>query len=193
MKELKNEYFILRHGQTTHQTERSHIVYYWPEDKPPASLTKEGQEQIKKRAEYLKDKNIDLIFTSDVLRTRETAEIIAKELGLEVKHDTRLRDINWGIYQGKPMKEAWSFYKRMEEKFTEPPPEGESWEQARERMIDFLKEVDGNYEGKNILIVSHGDPLWLLEGWVRDLSNKELAKQKKEKSTIRVGELRKVT
>ena len=189
---LKNRYFILRHGQTSHQIERPEFVYYWPEDKPPASLTEKGKRQIKEKIQFLKDKKIDLIFSSDTLRTRQTAEIVAKELGLKVILDPRLRDISWGIYQGKPMKEAWAYYKDMEEKFEKPVPEGESWSEVRQRMIDFIKEVEQNYNQKNILIVSHGDPLWLLEAWFQGLSDEELLKSRRGGCPIKIGEARQI-
>jgi len=188
---LRNKYFILRHGETTHQTQEKHLVYYWPDSNPPVSLTKKGQTQIKEIAKYLKDKKIDLIFSSDIFRTRQTAGIIAKELNLQVKQDLRLRDINWGIYQGKTTKEAWAYYKHnMEEKFKKAPPDGESWNELKERMIDFIKEIEKKYNQKNILIVSHGDPLWLLDTWAHGLDDKEALKSRKEGCPIKTGDLK---
>jgi isoleucyl-tRNA synthetase len=187
---FKNKYFILRHGQSRHQIEKPDIIYFWPEDKPPAGLTDLGRKQIKEKANLLKGK-INLIFSSDVLRTKQTAEIVARESGLEVKTDPRLRDINWGTYQGKPMKEAWAYYDhQMERKFEKAPPEGESWSEVQKRMVDFLKEIEKNYQDKNILIVSHGDPLWLLDGWVKELTYKEMLKDRKSGCPIKIGELK---
>jgi len=187
---LRNKYFILRHGETTYQTQEKKLVYYWPDSNPPVSLTKKGQNQIKEVAKYLKDKKIDLIFSSDIFRTQQTTEIVSKELRLKVGYDSRLRDVNFGIFQGKPTTKAWAYYKDPKERFKKAPPKGESWLDVRKRMTSFLKEIDKKYNGKKILIVSHGDPLWLLEGWVSELSDKKLLKQKKENSTIKVGELR---
>jgi len=188
---LRNKYFILRHGQSTHQIEKPGVVYYWPEDKPPANLTNTGRKQIQERVKRLKGKKIDLIFSSDALRTRQTAEIVAKELGLGVKFDQRLRDVNWGVFQGKPMKEAWDYYKHnIEEKFKKAPPEGDSWRDVRKKIVNFIKEIEGKYEGKNILIVSHGDPLWLLDNWVRGLDEKESLKDRKPGCPIKIGELK---
>ncbi|KPJ71720.1 hypothetical protein AMJ50_01130 [Parcubacteria bacterium DG_74_3] len=192
-RKLRNKYFILRHGESTHQVEKPNIVYYWPEDKPPAPLTKKGKEQIKKRARSLKNKNIDLIFSSDAQRTKETANIVAQELGLRVYHDKRLRDINWGIYQGKSTQEAWEYYyHNMEEKFEKFPPQGESWGQLKERMIDFVQDIDKKYREKNILIVSHGDPLWLLDSWAKELDKKEMIKNRKSGCPIKIGDLKKL-
>lgn len=190
---LKNKYFILRHGESTHQIKKPNIVYYWPEDEPPAPLTRVGRRQIKERAKQLKDKKIDLIFSSDVLRTRQAANIVAQELVLEVQYDKRLRDINWGVFQGKTAKEAWGFYNHnMEEKFEKPPLRGESWNDVKKRMVDFIKEIDKKYSKKNILIISHGDPLWLLDSWARGLDNKEALKDRRDGCPIKIGDLRKL-
>ena len=102
-----------------------------------------------------------------------------------------MRDINWGIFQGKPGKEALAYYQHnMKERFKKAPPEGESWPEVQGRVVDFLTEVEKRYEGKTILIVSHGDPLWLLEGWAKALTQEELLDQKERNSTIKTGELR---
>lgn len=190
---LKNKYFILRHGQTTHQIEKPDIVYFWPEDRPPAPLTNAGRKQIREITRYLKNKKINLIFSSDTLRTRQTAEIVAKELDLEVKEDLRLRDINWGIFQGKTQGEAWGYYNHnMEERFKKALPRGENWLDVQKRMIDFIKEIEKNYKEKTILIVSHGDPLWLLDSWFRGLSIEEMLKERRQGCPIKIGELRKL-
>jgi len=189
---LKNNYFILRHGQTIHQTKKRGIVYGWPDDEPPCGLTKFGKEQIKKAAQKLKKKNIDLIFCSDARRTKETAEIVAKELDLRVSYDERLRDVNWGIYQGKSALRAWAYYKNPKLRFKKAPPKGESWDEVRDRMLSIFKELEQKYNGKNILIISHGDPLWLLEGWIKGRSENQLLKQKFTGKMIKTGEVRKL-
>jgi len=189
MLKLKNKYFILRHGQNIHQTKKRGIIYGWPDDNPPCGLTKTGKKQIKKIAKVLKNKKIDLIFSSDTLRTRQTAEIVAKKLGLKVNYDKRLRDINWGIYQGKSIIKAWAYYKNPKLRFKKAPPRGESWQDLKKRVTDFLKEIEKKFKGKNILIVSHGDPLWLLNGLFKGLSKNQLLFQKLRQKTIKTGEL----
>ena len=77
---LKNRYFLLRHGQTIYQVKKRKMIYPWPEINP-IKLTKKGEKQIKKVAKILKNKKIDLIYSSDIYRTKQTARIVAKELG----------------------------------------------------------------------------------------------------------------
>ncbi len=188
---MNNRYYILRHGQTTHQVEKKGIVYFWPEDKPPAKLTKTGKEQVKSVAEKLKNEKIDLIFSSDTLRTRQTSEIVAKKLGLKVLLDKRLRDINWGIYQGKSAVEPYKLFYNITG-FSRTPLKGENWLDCQRRMLNVLQDLEKQYKGKTILIVSHSDPLWLLLGAVQGLTKEEMMKQKLERKTMKVGELQKL-
>lgn len=185
----KNNYFLLRHGQTIYQTEKTDILYPSPEN-PPISLTEEGKKQIEKVAEVLKDKKIDLIFASTFFRTKQTAEIVSKELGIEVIFDKRLIDLNLGKFHGGPEKDYQDFFLNRSEKFTKRPPGGENWNDVKERLIDFLEDIEGKYENKNILIVGHGDPLWLLAGLIKGLEKNEDFLEEKYKGIYPdVGEL----
>lgn len=189
---MRNTYFILRHGQTIHQTKKRGIVYGWPDDSPPAVLTKLGKKQVEKAVQQLKNEKIDLIFSSDILRTRQTAEIVARALDLKINYDERLRDINWGVYQGKSVLRAWAYYRNPKAKFEKAPPEGESWTDCQNRMVEVLREIEERHQGKNVLIISHGDPLWLLEGWIRGRNQNQLLKQRFSGKFIKTGELRKL-
>ncbi len=185
---LKNRYYILRHGQTDWQTKKKEWTY--PKlDSPKIKLTKRGEIQIKEAAQKFKGRKIDLIFSSDFFRTRQTSKIVAKALGVTINFDKRLRDVNLGIYQGG---KKGAFYKRFpkhsQKRFLVGPQSGESWYDCQKRMLNFLKEIDKKHKGRTILIVSHGDPLWLLEGAVRKWSPEKMLKEK-DRSYIKVGEV----
>lgn len=194
-KNFKNKYFILRHGQTTQQKKNKKFIYKWP-DTPPAKLTKTGISQIKKAAKRLKKKRIDLIYSSDIYRTRQTSKIISKELGLRLVFDKRLRDVSLGIYHGRLKKDFFcnsSFgIKSGIKRFSKKPPKGESWNDVKKRLLKFLKETERKHKKKTILIISHGDPLWLLEGILKGFSNKRLLNDISKGNYIKVGELRKL-
>lgn len=173
----KNHYFLLRHGETIYQTEKIDILYPWPE-KNPVILTKKGERQIKKAAKELKKKDIDLIYSSDIFRARQTAEIVSRELGLKVNFDKRLRDLNMGIFQAGPKIAYQKFFPSRRKKFEKRPPKGESWADVKKRVSDFLKEIEKKHKNKKFLIISHGDPLWLLAGILKGLNNKNLLEKK---------------
>ena len=188
---LKNKYFLLRHGQTPYQRDedKKGVLYPSPEN-PPVEITGEGKKQIGEAAEILKDKKIDLIFSSDFFRTQQSAGIVSKELGLEVNLDKRLRDLNIGDFHGGPKERYQSYFSDKKEKFVKRPPNGENWNDVRKRMLGFLNDTEGKYENRNILVVSHGDPLWLLAGIVKGLeSNDELLSEKHTDLYPDVGQL----
>ena len=194
MKELKNRYFLLRHGQTTHQIKNPGIIYHWPDGNPPYALTELGRKQIKKQLSKLQKAKINLIFASDALRTKQSAEIVAQEMGLKVKLDKRLRDTNWGVLQGKTKQEGWKFYGYDKKKrFKTSPPEGESWQDMEKRVKSFLEEIEKDFNQKNILIVSHGDPLWIIESLLKGLTREEFWENRKEGCPMRMGELKEIS
>jgi len=186
---LRNHYFILRHGQTTFQAKKKKFIYPSPEN-PPVPLTEKGEKQIETAAQKLKGKKIKAIYSSDFFRTRQTAGIVAKELGLKVKLDKRLRDLNLGIYHGKTKEEFYrELPKNSMKRFSQRPKEGESWQDVEERMRNFIKEIDKRHKNENILIISHGDPLWLIKGVVKGLTEEKLLKDR-EKIYPKTGELK---
>ncbi|MFH1780713.1 MAG: class I tRNA ligase family protein [Candidatus Nealsonbacteria bacterium] len=189
-----NNYYILRHGQTPYQKEtaKKKTMYPWPEN-TPVSLTEEGKRQIKKSARELKSEKIDVIYCSDMFRTKQTADIVMKELGVkEIFYDARLRDINHGIYMGGLKAD---FYKKFtpEIRFDQKPENGETWNECKKRILSVLNEIEKKNRGKNILIISHGDPLWLLAGAMDGLNRDELLKQiLVEQKYIQTGQWRKI-
>lgn len=178
-----------------HQTELKGVLYCWPDDTPPVSLLKEGVEEVEKAGETLKDKQIDCIYSSDILRTRQTSEIVAKIIGYnleDIVYDQRLRDINWGIFEGKTEEEGWEFYNNNYlKRFEIAPPEGESRSECQKRMSEVVKSIENSNQNKNILIVSHADPLWLLEGYMKGMDNPTLL-NKKEEMLMQPGEVKEI-
>jgi len=168
----KNRIFIMRHGLAEHNLADAEIIASGTQGmKSP--LTNEGRRQVIAGAKKLK--NMDVVFASPYLRAKETAEIVVKELGGKIKiiADERLRELNTGIFNMRPVEEYKKFFSSPVEEFLKRPPEGEHLNDVRKRTFDFLREINGRFNGKNILIVGHGDPLWVMEGAARHLSAEE--------------------
>jgi len=189
---MNNQYFLLRHGETIYQTKKKKYVYPWPE-RLPIRLTRKGENAIKKVAKQLKRADINKIYASDIYRTRQTAEIVAKELGLKINLDKRLQDTKHGIYSGKTREEFYRDFPDPSKRFSKGPKGGESWNDIKKRVVSFIKEVDKKYKNKRILIIGHGDVLWLSEGIIKHMTNQELLDVIFLKKTyIKVGEFRKL-
>ncbi len=166
------------------------VVSSWPE-KFKNSLTLLGREQVKKAAQKLKTKHIDLIFASDLLRTRQTAEIVGKTLKLAPKFDKRLREVGFGTLNGKTNDLVITTFSDEQLRIDQKNQFGsELYKEVLERMTDFLKDVDSQYHGKSILVVSHQCPLWLVEDFVKGISLREDIKRNPEEKRINKGEIR---
>lgn len=174
----KNTYYFMRHTQA--QANVDSVIASGPEDSPEhtSELTEKGREDAKKIAQKIKKEKIDLIFASPYKRTQDTARAIAEETGLEIIIDKRLEEIQTGVFNWRPISEFHAYFKSRKERFTKAPEGGENWNQLRKRLMDFYKEVEQKHKGKKILIVSHGDCLWMLEGAMRGLSDDELIEKK---------------
>lgn len=186
---LSNNYFILRHGEAV--SNQGEFCSSWPE-KFKNPITKKGKKQIQKIIPRLKKDKIDLIFSSSLLRCEQTAKVIAIELGLKINFDKRLREINFGIFNGKSVKEWNDYFKNRAEKFTKRAPGAENRRDIKKRLMDFIKDINKKYKNKNILIVSHEDILIILQGVVKRFSEKEMIRDKWEKLRIKTGEYRKL-
>jgi isoleucyl-tRNA synthetase len=153
-----NTFYFSRHGQAENNV--MGISDCWPDTKY-YDLTELGKKQVETAANSLKQNGIDLIFASDITRDKQTAEIYAKILGVEVIFDERLREVNVGSFNGRPYEDYWKAYS-FEERWTVAPEGGETNTQVQQRMIETVSELNKKYENKRILVVSHGDPLWVL-------------------------------
>lgn len=186
---LSNNYFILRHGEA--RSNKEEFVSSWSE-KAHNPLTEKGIEQVKKIVPKIKRENIDLIFSSDLLRTKQTSQIVAKELGLKINFDKRIRELSAGIFNGKSAKEWNAYFVSRAEKFTKRAPGAENRRDIKKRLVDFIKDIGKEYKNKNILIVSHEDPLIILQGAVKGFSEEEMLRDKWRKLRIKTGEYRKL-
>src|SRR5581483_3423909 len=138
------------------------------------------KKQVATAARALKTQKFDFIFSSDLPRAKETAAIIAKELGIKkATFDKRLREIQLGSFSGKPSAEYGKLLPTFEERFTKQiEPDAESLRDVRTLMWRLLKELEKEYRGKNILIVSHEDPIWMLVEAALGWSEKEATEKK---------------
>ena len=170
----KNTFYMLRHGHSTKNIGEEITSSRLEHDK--YELTEDGKEQIKKVADSLRiDGGVDLIFSSPFLRTRQSEEILAAKLGHKVQLDDRLKELDHGTAcEGQthmvciPPDTSPTF----DTKFGD----GESWRDVKIRMADIIRELDQKYENKKILLVSHGDPIWILEGFTKNWSDEEMLK-----------------
>jgi broad specificity phosphatase PhoE len=188
---MNNNYILLRHGETPYQLMEERIVYPWPEPEP-IHLTPNGRAMIKKAAEYLKKEDIDLIYSSDIPRAVESAEIVSDILGKPVNFESALREINLGIYRGGPLEKYKEEIEESANSFSKVPEGGESEKECRERVAGFYKRMEEEHKGKNILIISHGAPLFLLSGTMLGFKETDFQAGKHKSLKMKVGDINRI-
>ena len=124
-----------------------------------AELSEKGMEQSKELRTLIKDKKFDVVFCSDLKRAYDSARLTF-ERDVKIIKDKRLRECNYGEYNAKPSEIVEPM---QEEKIEKRFPEGESYEDVKARVGDFLKYLKNNYDGKQIAIVAHKAPQLALE------------------------------
>jgi isoleucyl-tRNA synthetase len=184
-----NNYYLMRHCVAL--LNQKNFLSSYPET-TFNPLTRKGVLDAKQKAKSLKGK-IDLIYASPILRAKQTAMIIADEIKVPLFIDERLREIDMGVLQNKPYEE---FDKYIVDKVTgkrdlnKKIENGESLNEVKQRAINFILELEKIHRGKNILIVSHGGVLWMLEGEMKALSSEQI--RNFEVKNYELGEIRKV-
>ena len=167
----KNEYYVLRHGQSTKNGygDISPVISSRLEN-DKYHLTPEGKKQVREVARKIKKMGgVDIIISSPFIRTKETAHIVAEELGTKIHVDDRIMEFQHGqICEGRT--EHVCGIKFGKGDWETKLVDGESWKELKKRMSSFLLDIDSKYEGKRILIVSHGDPIFLLENFTLGLA-----------------------
>ncbi|WP_227872401.1 histidine phosphatase family protein [Paenibacillus albus] len=116
-------------------------------------LNDTGRQQARALANRLKSEEWEYIFSSDLIRAKETAAIIAQELGLEVKTDERLREMNCGQIEGTTLDERIS---KWGEEWGRLELGIEAGESIASRGMSVISDIAASLTGKNVLIVSHG-------------------------------------
>lgn len=114
-------------------------------------LSQLGIQQAKELGEGFKDIKIDLICCSDLKRAVDTVKI-AFDDKVPVIVDERLREIDYGDFEGKPSEIVEP---KKEKHIKNPFPNGESYEQAVLRVQNFYLELKKNHPEKTILVVGH--------------------------------------
>jgi broad specificity phosphatase PhoE len=126
----------------------------------PSRLSEFGKQQAKELGARRRDDGLSAVFTSDLARAVETAELAFVGTDLPIVRDARLRECDYGSMNGRPVAELDAVRLRHVD---EPFPEGESYRQAVERVRDFLDELARARDGERVLLIGHSATRWALD------------------------------
>ena len=159
---LVNTYFGVRHGESIANVEK--LIVSSIETQKGYGLTEKGQEQAKSAKEKYPFLNSDfIVFTSDFERAQETAKIISESINVVPKTTPYLRDRFFGSLDNSSAENYNKVWAHDETDMHFKGFKNESVNNVLDRLTKLMFDLEKTYTGKNILLVSHGDPLGILE------------------------------
>jgi probable phosphoglycerate mutase len=176
MKYLLPLAILMRHGQADNNVNRVLVGR-----KIEAHLTEYGKTQVEDTAKHLKSLPIEKVYVSPVLRTVETATIVCNILGMEYEIDERLFEIELGKLAGMNYEDIiqrygnlfLQFYSESDSTLTDSFGV-EAFKAVKLRIKDLLDEIANRYTDKNVLLITHLDPIKAAISMLLDLKPQAL-------------------
>ena len=184
---------LVRHGQSEYNAKDLWTGWI---DSP---LTELGRAEAREAGEEVKDLKIDIVFVSDLIRSRQTWEEMAKVLGLEnlpITEAPEIKERSYGDLAGlnkwevkkKYGDEQWFKWRRS---WDEPVPNGETLEDVYNRVVPFYKKtiLPLLEAGKNVLLSDHGNSLRALVKYLDNVTNDEICRLEIPTGTVYVYDI----
>ena len=177
---------LVRHGITSWNIEGK---WQGLTDTP---LSEEGRKQAKEIAGLLRGMKVDVVYTSELTRTKQTYEEICDGLSLAcpVFYKSALNERDYGIYTGRNKSEVerqlgHEKFMQIRRGWNYPIPQGETLLDVYNRVVLFYQEhiLKDLKEGKNVLVISSENTLRALMKYLENISDEDI-----EKFTLQFGE-----
>ena len=138
----------------------------------PGRLSEKGRLLAGELGARRRSDGIQAVFSSDLRRAVETAEIAFGDTAIPILHDWRLRECNYGEKNGAPRAELEHLRRQH---LDHPYPAGESWRQATRRVKPFLDDLEVRWKSSRILVIGHIATRWAFEHYLNGVSLEQLA------------------
>jgi broad specificity phosphatase PhoE len=152
---------LARHGETDWNRE----LRWQGHSNPP--LNERGRRQARALAAALDGTSLTAVYSSDLSRASETAEIVASRLDLPVTVDPALREIDVGSWEGVTLAEIEARFPEAVEGWERRGAHGweggETHDQMAARVLNAVHSIAAGHESEELLVVTHGGPIRALK------------------------------
>jgi broad specificity phosphatase PhoE len=138
----------------------------------PGRLSETGRRLTADLGARRRDDGVAAVFTSDLRRAVETAELAFDGTGIPILHDWRLRECDYGDRNGT---DAAALHADRVRHLDVPHPSGESWRQAVVRVGGFLGDLPSRWDGRRVLVIGHIATRWAFEHLIGGVPLEDLA------------------
>lgn len=148
------ELYLIRHGETELNT--TGVFYGWTD----CGISEKGVRQAEDLADMLQNVSFDAVISSSLSRAVVTAAIVSGYTPDEIKMDDRLKELNFGDWEGLHHSEIKEKHREAWDKWgsdwkNAAPPKGESFFEIYNRVKSSIEDILAECKGKKVLIVSH--------------------------------------
>lgn len=169
LQSIHNQYFVIRHGYS--KANELAIVLSHPEHgrSDDFTLTEIGEKQVFDSVNEVKGNGLldsnTIIISSPYSRCKRSAEIAKEVLGIsdEIIFDDRLSERWFGNFERQPNTSYQLVWEKDARDSTHEHEGVESADAVQQRTAQLIKDLEGKYKGKKILLVSHGDALQIMQ------------------------------
>ena len=153
--EERTRLYLARHGETTTSSEFRYVGHM------DVDITENGVEQMKNLRDRLMNEEINVLFCSDLLRSRKGAQIIGSIHDIEPIAHADFREINLGIWEGLTREEIIAkfpedYNNRLQDLAYTGIQNGESFKDLQVRVMKKLNLILDEWMGKNVVLLAHG-------------------------------------
>ena len=173
---MGNVYYLLRHGESKFNFEKRHQG--WKVGNP---LTKVGLEQAEEVSRQLVNQSIDIIYSSPLLRTKQTAKLTSEHTGIPISYSSLLSDFRRSksqeglhVHEYNKLPEFKLWLKNSDTNLDFALPDGESKKEFSSRINKFARFCNRNYIEKKITIITHLEVIrQLVIYWTDNVINRD--------------------
>lgn len=173
--------YVVRHCTTEYSAKK---IYCGSTDIP---LSERGKEEAERLTAIAQTYDFDLVFSSPLLRARETARAIVGKKKIPILYDARLKERDFGDFEETDC--AREDGKICRYNFAKKYPNGESNLQVAARIYAFLDEIKEKYAGKDLFLVSHGSACRIIRTYFTEMTDEEFYRYSQPNGSIEEYEL----
>ncbi|MEK6545617.1 MAG: alpha-ribazole phosphatase [Nitrospinota bacterium] len=171
MKNSPTKFFLIRHGEVANNADK---CYNGHND---VDLSAEGLSQMEAIADRLKTEPIKAVYCSDLIRTVKGGRIIAEKHSLKIISLQKLRELNYGRWDGKKLDDIKRLYPeelkaRYDDIVNYRIQGGETLIELNNRILQVIKDIINKHKGESIAVVSHGGVNRIILLWALNIDLK---------------------
>lgn len=171
MENSPTKFFLIRHGEVANNADK---CYNGHND---VDLSAEGLSQMEAIADRLKTEPIKAVYCSDLIRTVKGGRIIAEKHSLKIISLQKLRELNYGRWDGKKLDDIKRLYpKELKARYDDIVnyriQGGETLIELNNRILQVIKDIINKHKGESIAVVSHGGVNRIILLWALNIDLK---------------------